>query len=133
MPRVVNAQATRRRRKNVLKQTKGFFGNKSRLFRYAKDALQHAGRYSYRDRRKRKTEFRQLWIVRINAACRSFDMQYSRFMAGLKACNIELNRKVLSELAIHDMPAFESLVHKAHAALKAAEATRTVTHTESAA
>jgi large subunit ribosomal protein L20 len=122
MPRVVNAQATRRRRKRVIKQASGYFGNKSRLYRYAKDAVQRAGKYAYRDRRKRKTEMRQLWIVRINAACRSLDMQYSRFIAGLKLCQINLDRKALSELAIHDSVAFEALVHKAKAALPAAVA-----------
>ena len=119
MPRARNAQATRRRRKRVLKETSGFFGNKSRLYRYGKDALQRARKFAYRDRRKKKTTFRQLWIVRINAACRTLDISYSRFMAGLKAAKIEIDRKALSELAIHDEAAFKALVDQAQAALKA--------------
>ncbi|MBC2593068.1 50S ribosomal protein L20 [Ruficoccus amylovorans] len=119
MPRATNAPASRERRKRVLKSTKGYFGNKSRLFRYAKDAAMHAGVYAYRDRRKKKTEFRQLWIIRINAACRINGIAYSRFMAGLKAANIELDRKALSELAIHDEAAFAALVEKAKTAVNA--------------
>lgn len=117
MPRATNAPATKARRKRTLKKTKGYFGNKSRLYRYAKDANQHAGQYAYRDRRKKKGEFRQLWIVRINAACRLNGIAYSRFMAGLTAAGIELDRKSLSELAIHDEAAFTGLVEKAKAAL----------------
>lgn len=119
MPRATNAPATKARRKRVLKKAKGYFGNKSRLYRYAKDAVQHAEIYAYRDRRKRKTEFRQLWIVRINAACRPLDITYSRFMAGVKAAGIELDRKALSELAIHDAEAFKAIVERAKAALAA--------------
>ena len=119
MPRATNAPATRKRRQRVLKSTKGQFGNKSRLYRYAKDAAMHAGVYAYRDRRKKKTEFRQLWIIRINAACRLNGIAYSRFMAGLKAAQIELDRKALSELAIHDEVAFAALVEKAKAAISA--------------
>ncbi len=119
MPRVTNAPATRARRKRVLKRAKGYFGNKSRLFRYAKDAVQRAGQFAFRDRRKKKTELRQLWIIRINAACRDLGMQYSRFMNGVKKLNIELDRKALSEMAIHDPQAFQALVQKAQAALQA--------------
>ncbi len=119
MPRATNAPASRERRKRVLKSTKGYFGNKSRLFRYAKDANMHAGVYAYRDRRKKKTEFRQLWIIRINAACRMNGIAYSRFMAGIKAAGIELDRKALSELAIHDEAAFAALVEKAKGAVNA--------------
>lgn len=119
MPKVTNAQATRRRRKRVLKATKGFFGTKSRLYRNAKDALQRARKYAYRDRRKKKTTMRQLWIVRLNAACRALDMSYSRFISGLKAANIEMDRKQLSELAIHDEAAFKAIVEQAKAALQA--------------
>lgn len=118
MPRATNAQATRKRRKRVLKETKGFFGNKSRLYRYAKDALQRARKFAYRDRRKKKATFRQLWIVRINAGCRALDISYSRFMEGLKAANIEMDRKALSELAIHDEAAFKAIVEQAKTALK---------------
>lgn len=119
MPRVTNAQATRRRRKRVLKQTSGFFGNKSRLFRYANDVLQRAGQFAYRDRRKKKSEFRALWITRINAACRAHDLKYSQFMRALKSLNCEMNRKILSELAIHSPEAFLQLIEKAKAQLVA--------------
>ena len=115
MPRARNAFATRKRRKKVLKKAKGYFGNKSRLFRYAKDAVDRAEAYAYVHRRKRKTEFRQLWIVRINAACRNEGMRYGEFMNGLNKAGIELNRKVLSELAIHEPDSFKELVAKAKA------------------
>ncbi|MDR2341098.1 MAG: 50S ribosomal protein L20 [Puniceicoccales bacterium] len=118
MPRATNAGATRKRRKRILKQTRGYFGNKSRLYRYAVDAFWRAGCFAYRDRKKKKTEFRQLWIVRINAACRPLGIPYGRFMEGLKAANIELDRKSLSELAIHDAIAFAAIVEKAKEALK---------------
>lgn len=119
MPRATNASATRKRRKRTLKTTKGYFGNKSRLYRYAKEAMWRAGQFAYRDRKKKKTEFRQLWIVRINAACRANDMSYSRFISGLNAAGIELDRKALSELAIHDEAAFTTIVERAKAALEA--------------
>jgi large subunit ribosomal protein L20 len=119
MPRARNVPATRKRRKKVLKKAKGYFGNKSRLFRYAKDAVDRAEAYAYVHRRKRKTEFRQLWIVRINAACRNDGMRYGEFMNGLNKAGIELNRKVLSELAIHEPDSFKELVAKAKAALEA--------------
>lgn len=119
MPRATNAVATKKRHKRVLNQTKGFFGNKSRLYRYAKDALAHAGVYAYRDRKKKKSEFRSLWIVRINAACRANGIAYSRFIAGLRASGVELDRKALSELAIHDEAGFKALVEKAKAACQA--------------
>jgi large subunit ribosomal protein L20 len=117
MPRATNAVATKKRRKRILHQTKGYFGNKSRLYRYAVDAFWRAGCFAYRDRRKKKTEFRQLWIVRINAACRALGVNYSRFMSGLQAANIGLNRKALSELAIHDEAAFAAIVERAKEAL----------------
>ena len=113
MPRATNGPATLKRRKKVLKKAKGYFGNKSRLFRYAKDAVDRAEVYAYRDRRKKKSEFRQLWIVRINAICRANDINYSRFMHGLKLAGIEMDRKQLSELAIHDEAAFIALINKA--------------------
>lgn len=116
MPRVTNAPATLQRRKKVLKKARGYFGNKSRLFRFAKDAVDHAEVYAYRDRRKKKSEFRQLWIVRINAACRPLGINYSRLMAGLKAADIQLDRKQLSELAIHQPEAFKAVVEQAKAA-----------------
>ncbi len=122
MPRTRNGPATLKRRKKVLKKAKGYFGNKSRLFRYAKEAVDRAEAYAYRDRRKKKSEFRQLWIVRINAACRANGINYSRFIRGLKAASIEMDRKQLSELAIHDEAAFKVLIEQA----KAANATATV-------
>ena len=118
MPRSTNSPASRKRRKKVLKYAKGYFGNKSRLFRYAKEAVQHAWQYAYRDRRKKKGEFRALWIVRLNAACRNAGISYSRFSEGLKAANIVLDRKVLSDLAIRDEVAFNGLVKKAQDALQ---------------
>ena len=118
MPKTRNAPATLKRRKKILKKAKGYFGNKSRLFRYAKDAVERAGKYAYRDRRKKKTEFRQLWIVRINAICRANDINYSRFIHGLKSAGIEMDRKQLSELAIHDESAFIQLIEKAKEANK---------------
>lgn len=119
MARATNAPASRRRRKKVLKYAKGYFGSKSKLFRYAKEAVQHAWQYAYRDRRKKKAEFRGLWIVRLNAACRNAGITYSRFVEGLKAANIELDRKVLSDIAIRDEAAFNALVKQAQDALKA--------------
>ncbi len=119
MPRSTNSPASRKRRKKVLKYAKGYFGNKSRLFRYAKEAVQHAWQYAYRDRRKKKGEFRSLWIVRLNAACRNAGISYSRFIEGLKAANIVLDRKVLSDLAIRDEVAFNGIVKKAQDALQA--------------
>ncbi|MBG29966.1 MAG: 50S ribosomal protein L20 [Opitutae bacterium] len=119
MPRVRNAVATKKRRKKVLKKAKGYFGNKSRLFRYAKDAVDRAESYAYRDRRKKKTTFRQLWIVRINAACRAEGLRYSQFINGLNKADIKLDRKALSELAIHEPEVFKELIGKAKTALAA--------------
>ena len=119
MARATNSPASRKRRKKVQKYARGYFGSKSKLFRYAKEAVQHAWQYAYRDRRKKKANFRGLWIVRLNAACRNAGISYSRFMEGLKAANIELDRKVLSDLAIQDEVAFGGLVKQAQAALKA--------------
>tara|TARA_A100001037_G_scaffold259540_1_gene247352 strand:- start:221 stop:571 length:351 start_codon:yes stop_codon:yes gene_type:complete len=116
MPRATNAPATKARRKKVLKKARGYFGNASRLFRYAKHAVDRAEQYAYRDRRKKKSEFRQLWIVRINAACREEGINYSRFMNGLKKLGIEMNRKSLSELAVNEPDAFKALVEKVKAA-----------------
>ena len=113
MPRSSNGPATLARRKKVLKKAKGYFGNRSRLFRYAKDAVDRAEAYAYRDRRKKKSEFRQLWIVRINAICRNNGINYSRFIRGIKAAGINMDRKQLSELAIHDETAFLQLIEKA--------------------
>ncbi len=119
MPRVTNSPASRKRRKKVLKYAKGYFGNKSKLFRYAKEAVQHAWQYAYAARRKKKGDWRGLWIVRVNAACRNAGMSYNRFIEGLKAAGIELDRKMLADLAVRDEVAFNGLVQKAQAALKA--------------
>lgn len=116
MPRATNAVATNKRRKKVLSKAKGYFGNKSRLFRYAKDAVERAEKFAYRDRRKKKTTMRQLWIVRINAACRENGVSYSRFMSGLKKQNIDLDRKALSELAIQNPDGFRKLVEETKSA-----------------
>ncbi|HUJ43643.1 MAG TPA: 50S ribosomal protein L20 [Opitutaceae bacterium] len=119
MPRVTNSPASRKRRKKVLKYARGYFGSKSKLFRYAKEAVQHAWQYAYRDRRKKKGDWRGLWIVRVNAACRNAGISYNRFIEGLKAAGIGLDRKMLADLAVRDEAAFNSLVQKARAALKA--------------
>ena len=119
MARVTNSPASRKRRKKVLKYAKGYFGNKSKLFRYAKEAVQHAWQYAYADRKKKKANMRGLWIVRLNAACREAGLSYSRFIEGLKAAGIELDRRVLSDLAIRDTVAFNALVKQAQDALKA--------------
>ena len=118
MTRVTNGVVTRKRRKRILKQTRGYFGNKSRLFRYANDAYWRAGAYAFRDRRKKKGEFRRLWIVRINAACRAAGISYSRFINGLKKCSIELDRKQLSELAIRNEEGFKVLIEQVLKACK---------------
>ena len=119
MPRATNSPAYRKRRKKMLKQAKGYFGNKSRLYKYAKEAVDHALQYAYRDRRVKKRTMRQLWIVRINAACRAEGLRYGEFIHGLSKANIELNRKMLSELAIHQPESFKELVGKAKTALAA--------------
>ena len=119
MARATNSPASRKRRKKVLKYAKGYFGSKSKLFRYAKEAVQHAWQYAYIDRKKKKADRRGLWIVRLNAACRNNGITYSRFIEGLHAANIQLDRKVLSDLAIRDEVAFTGLVAKAQDALKA--------------
>ena len=119
MARATNSPASRKRHKKVLKYARGYFGNKSKLFRYAKDAVQHAWQYAYIARRKKKGNMRSLWIVRLNAACRNAGISYSRFMEGLKAANISLDRKILSDIAIQDEVAFSCLIKKAQDALKA--------------
>ena len=118
MARSTNGPASRKRRKKVLKYAKGYFGSKSKLFRYAKEAVQHAWQYAYRARRKKKADFRGLWIVRLNSACRNAGISYSRFIEGLKAANITLDRKVLADIAVRDEIAFNALVKKAQDALK---------------
>ncbi|MCL2018747.1 MAG: 50S ribosomal protein L20 [Oscillospiraceae bacterium] len=115
MARVKGALATRKRRNRVLKQAKGYWGGKSRLFKTAKEAVWKSLQYAYISRRLKKRDFRRLWITRISAACRSNGMNYSTFMNGLKKANINLNRKMLSEIAIHDADGFAALCEKAKA------------------
>ncbi len=117
MARVKGAMMTRKRRKKVLKLAKGYFGGKSKLFRTAKEAVMKSGQYAYIGRKQRKRDFRRLWITRISAGCKANGMNYSTFMNGLKKAGIELNRKMLSELAISDAAAFTALCEKAKAAL----------------
>lgn len=115
--RVKGGTVTRARRKKVLKLAKGYFGSKHRIFKTAKEQVMHSLRYAYIDRRRIKRDFRKLWIKRINAACRMCDINYSQFMHGLKLAGVEMNRKMLSEIAIHDFPIFEDLVKTAKSQL----------------
>lgn len=117
MARVKGAMMTRKRRKKVLKLSKGYFGSKSRLFKTAKQQVMKSGNYAYVGRKNKKRDFRRLWITRISAACKLNGMNYSTFMNGLKKANVTLNRKMLSEIAIHDEKAFKALVETAKAAL----------------
>lgn len=117
MARVKRGVTARARHKKVLKLAKGYFGHRSRVFRVAKQAVIKAAQYAYRDRRQNKRNFRSLWIVRINAACRSEGMAYGQFINGIKKAGITLDRKVLADLAMHDAQAFSDLVAKAKAAL----------------
>ena len=119
MPRVKRGVTARAKHKKVLKKAKGYYGARSRVYRVATQAVTKAGQYAYRDRRQRKRQFRQLWIVRINAAARQFDMSYSRFINGLNKAGIEVDRKVLADLAVHDIAAFGKIAEKAKAALDA--------------
>jgi len=118
MPRATNSPASWKRRKRVLLRAKGFRGFRSKLYRYAKDAVYKARQYEYRDRKKRKGQFRRLWIQRISAAVRAEGMTYSRFIEGLNAAEITLDRKVLADLAVHDIAAFNEIVAQAKAALE---------------
>ncbi len=113
MARVRNGVVTKRRHKKILKEARGFFGSKHREFKSAKEQLMHAGLYAYRDRRQKKREMRKIWIVRINAACREEGISYSRFIEGLSKAGLEINRKMLSEIAINDPKAFKNLVEVA--------------------
>lgn len=119
MPRATNSPASRARRKRVLLRAKGFRGFRSKLFRYAKDAVRKARIYEYRDRKKRKGQFRRLWIQRISAATRAEGLTYSRFIEGLNAAAIAADRKILADLAVHDAEAFKAIVEQAKAALEA--------------
>ena len=117
MARVKTGVVRRRRHKKVLKLARGFFSARHKHVRKAKEQLERSLVYAYRDRRRKKRDFRRLWIVRINAACRLNDISYSRFIAGLKKANIELDRKILADLAMNDAKAFSELASKAKAAL----------------
>ncbi|MGM7702284.1 50S ribosomal protein L20 [Pseudalkalibacillus sp. Hm43] len=119
MPRVKGGYVTRRRRKRVLKLAKGYFGAKHKLFKVAQQQVFKSLRYAYRDRRQKKRDFRKLWITRINAAARMNGISYSRMMHGLKQAGIDVNRKMLAELAINDEKAFAELASKAKDSLKA--------------
>lgn len=124
--RVTNAPASRKRRKRMLKLAKGFRLKRSKLYRYASDAVDHGLQYAYRDRRNKKRTFRQLWQARINAASRAAGITYSRFMEGLKAAQVGLDRKALADLAATDTTAFGELVKVAQAALKTKAAAKPV-------
>lgn len=117
MSRAKRSVHSKKRRRVILERAKGHYGNRSRSFKAANESVMHAGNYAFRDRRARKGQFRRLWVQRINAACRQNDTNYSRFIAGLKAAEIDVNRKMLSEIAIHDPDAFASLVNTAKGAL----------------
>ena len=116
--RVTNAPASRKRRKRVIRAAKGFRGRRSKLYRYASDAVDHGRAYAYRDRKTKKRNFRTLWQARINAAARAAGITYSRFMEGLKAAKCALDRKILSDIAAQDNPTFVELVKLAQGALK---------------
>lgn len=113
MAKIKHSVATRRRKKRVLKKTKGFWGDRSKQYQQARRALMHALVYAYRDRRVKKREFRRLWIARINAACRADGTTYSKFMSGLKKAKVNLDRKILADLAVKDPHAFKKLVELA--------------------
>ena len=117
MARIKGALATRKRRKKVLKAAKGYYGSKHCLFKTAKQAVMKSGQYAYSGRKQKKREFRKMWITRISAACKMNGMNYSSFMNGLKKAGIDLNRKMLSEIAVADAEAFKTLVDAAKAAL----------------
>jgi large subunit ribosomal protein L20 len=119
MPRVKRGVTARARHKKVLNAAKGYRGRRSTVYRIAKEAVMKAGQYAYRDRRQRKRQFRALWIARINAAARELGMNYSNFMNGLKKAEIEVDRKVLADLAVFDKPAFAALASQAKAKLAA--------------
>jgi len=115
MPRAKGGSKTRQRRKKVLKKAKGYFGGRRKLYKTAAETVLRAGAFAYRGRKQKKREARSLWIVRINAACRQVGLSYSKFMAALKKAGIQLDRKVLAELAVNDPPAFAKLTETARA------------------
>lgn len=122
MPRVKRGVTARAKHKKVLAKAKGYYGARSRVFRTAKQAVIKAAQYAYRDRRQKKREFRALWIIRVNAAARAHGMSYSAFMNGLKKAAINIDRKILADIAVHDKAAFTALVEQAKMALPAAAA-----------
>jgi large subunit ribosomal protein L20 len=117
MPRVKRGVQAHARHKKVLEQAKGYYGARGNVYRVAKQAVIKAGQYAYRDRRQKKRQFRALWIQRINAAARLCDLSYSRMIDGLNKAGVEVDRKMLADIAVHDMPAFEKLAEQAKAAL----------------
>ena len=117
MARVKRGVVARRRHRKVLNRAKGYYGARRKVYRVAKQAVIKAGQYSYRDRRQRKRDFRSLWITRINAAAREHGLSYSRFINGLKRAEVEIDRKVLADLAVHDKAAFKALAEKAQSSL----------------
>lgn len=117
MPRTKGGVVSRRRRNRILKLAKGYFGSKHTLFKTAKEQVMHSLKYAYRDRKNNKRNFRKLWIVRINAASRAFGLSYNQLMHGLKLANVEINRKMLADLAVNDIEMFNSLCETAQAAL----------------
>ena len=119
MARVKRAVQSKKRRRAVLEQARGYYGNKSRTFRAANEQLLHSGQYAFRDRRARKGQFRRLWIQRINAASREHGVNYARFMSGLKQAGIEIDRKILADMAVREPEVFKTLVEQAEAALAA--------------
>jgi large subunit ribosomal protein L20 len=116
--RTIKGHARTKARKRLLKRAKGYWGGRRKLLRTVKETLLRAGKFAFRDRRAKKRKFRQLWIIRLSAACRERGLRYSQFIAGLKAANIELDRKSLSEIAIHDPAAFDAVVAQVKSALK---------------
>jgi large subunit ribosomal protein L20 len=118
MPRAKTGVVRRKRHKKILKMAKGFYQGRSRHFRKAKEQVERSMQYAFRDRKQKKREFRKLWIIRINAACRLNDINYSQFINGLKKAGIELDRKILADMAMNDAVAFTSIVASAKAALK---------------
>ena len=120
MARVKRAVASKKHRRQVLERAKGYYGNKSRSYRAAHEQVMHSGQYAFRDRRARKGEFRKLWIQRINAGARQYGMSYSRLINGLHVAGVEVDRKVLADLAVSDPEAFGALVRTAHDALAGA-------------
>ena len=130
MPRVKGGTIHRARRKKVMKEAKGYFGSKHRLYKSAKEQVMHSGKYAYRDRRQKKRDFRKLWITRINAACRENNISYSKFINGLAKAEVTINRKMLSEIAIDCPAAFTNLVEIAKDALEGKKTAKKATKVE---